>query len=277
MFAQLIFFLSLFQFPSTEAEWKDQAILFEKRWHFPNCVGAVDGKHIAIHAPPESGSFYYNYKGFNSIVLMAVANADYQLLYVNVGTNGRVSDGGVIANTDFYKKLCNGSLNLPGDNPDNGLPYAFISDEAFALREDFLKPYNVKILDQEKRIFNYRLSRARRVVENVFGIMVARFGVLSKKINQIPENIDDTVLACCALHNFLRKNSSASYTPPDSLDYEDPCTHEMQDGLRVGDNIAGLANGKIKNAPERAKHVREQFKMYFNTVGKVAWQDKYAV
>ena len=70
--------------------------MFEDNWHFPNCVGSVDGKHIEIVPPPESGSFYYNYKGFHSMVLMPIANANYELLYAHFGTNGRISDGGVI-------------------------------------------------------------------------------------------------------------------------------------------------------------------------------------
>ena len=208
------YFIIVFQFPATEAEWLQQAKLFEDMWQFPNCVGSVDGKHVAIIPPPGAGSYYFSYKHFHSMVLLAIANANYELLYINFGTNGRVSDGGVIENTDFHRKLCDGSLNLPGTNPVNGLPHVFISDEAFALRKDFMKPYNSKDLDQQKRIFNYHLSRARRVVENVFGIMVSRFHVLQQRINLKPENIESVVLACCVLHNFLRRNAPAHYTPP---------------------------------------------------------------
>lgn len=211
------------------------------------------------------------------MVLMAIASANYELLYIHFGTNGRVSDGGVIENTDFHQKLCDGSLKLPGINPANRLPHVFISDEAFALREDFLKPYSAKDLDQQKRIFNYRLSRARRVVENVFGILVSRFGILQQRINLKPENIESVVLACCVLHNFLRRNVPAHYTPPDSLDVEDPYTHDIQTGLRVeGSNVVDISPVQRRNASEEAKIVRDAFKVYFNTTGKVSWQDKYS-
>lgn len=210
------------------------------------------------------------------MVLMAVANANYELLYVNFGTNGRVSDGGVIDGTDFYHKLLRRDLNIPKANPRNGLPYVFISDEAFALRDDFLKPYNVRVLDDQKRVFNYRLSRARRVVENVFGILVPRFGVLRSKINLQPQNIDAVVLACCVLHNFLRKNNPAMYTPTDSLDYEDPTTYEVRDGFRADEPcVASLCVGQTRNPSQEAKHVRDKFMSYFNNEGRVHWQERY--
>ena len=210
------------------------------------------------------------------MVLVVVANANFEILYLSFGTNGRVSDGGIIEYTDFYNKLLQGELNLPPTNPSNGLPYVFISDEAFALRDDFLKPYNIRVLDtNEKRIFNYRyrLSRARRVVENVFGILVARFGVLRSQISLQPKNIDSVVLACCASHNFLRKTASTIYTPTECLDNEDPITHEINDGLRAGESqIASLASGKARNPSQEAKHVRDKFTVYFNNEGRVPWQ-----
>ncbi|XP_045489739.1 uncharacterized protein LOC123690374 [Pieris rapae] len=86
---------------NTEEEWRKIAKDFEERWQFPNCLGAIDGKHIRIIPPPGSGSYFWNYKNFNSIVLMACANANYEFIWCEVGTNGRVSDGGAIQNTIF--------------------------------------------------------------------------------------------------------------------------------------------------------------------------------
>jgi hypothetical protein len=74
------------------------------------------------------------------------------------------------------------------------LPYVFIGDEAFSLRNNFLKPYNVKQLTRERKIFNYRLSCARRIIENVFSILVARFGIFKTHINIQLDNIKDVVM-----------------------------------------------------------------------------------
>lgn len=88
-------------------------------WQFPNCLGVVDEKYIAITPPPGTGSFFYKCKGFYSMVLMVIANANYDLPYITFETNGRVSDSGVIEKADFHWKTCNGSLYIPVINPKN--------------------------------------------------------------------------------------------------------------------------------------------------------------
>lgn len=106
-----------FQFPRTENEWREIASDFEDIWQFPHCLGAIDGKHIRIVPPPGSGSYHYNYKKTHSTVLMTIANANYEFIYCDVGTNGRVSDGRVINNTIFYNKLTHNKLNIPKSEP----------------------------------------------------------------------------------------------------------------------------------------------------------------
>ena len=71
-------------FPKTEDEWLKISDDIYKYWQFPNSIGAVDGKHIAVFCPPDSGSLFYNYKSFFSVVLIGVVKHDYQFLYVNV-------------------------------------------------------------------------------------------------------------------------------------------------------------------------------------------------
>lgn len=68
--------------------WKQSAEGFFKKWQFPNCIGALDGKHIRIKAPPMSGSKYFCYKKFFSIVLMAICDYKYRFLWVDIGQFG---------------------------------------------------------------------------------------------------------------------------------------------------------------------------------------------
>ncbi|XP_062602287.1 uncharacterized protein LOC134263958 [Saccostrea cucullata] len=158
--------------PSTPEEWERIANDFEMKWNFPNCIGAIDGKHITIRNPVGSGSRFYNYKGFYSIVLMAVVDADYNFIYIDIGCNGRISDGGIFARCSLHERLENSTMSLPPPKPlpgrRNDTPYIIVGDEAFPLKPYLLKPYPSRQLDDPaKQIFNYSLSRARRIVENV--------------------------------------------------------------------------------------------------------------
>lgn len=79
--------------PSTES-WKKCAEEFADRWNFPNCIGAIDGKHIRIRCPNLAGSLFYNYKDFHSIVLLAIVDAHYRFIAIDVGSYGREGDAG---------------------------------------------------------------------------------------------------------------------------------------------------------------------------------------
>jgi len=97
----------------------------------------------------------------------------------------------------------------------------FIGDEAFPLMENLMKPYGKHSSGHDEHIFNYRLSRARRVVENAFGILATRFRVFLQPLNINVDNVDAVVMASCVLHNFLRKKSSTYYTSAKHIDSGD--------------------------------------------------------
>jgi len=78
-----------FKFPTTTEEWKKVAQDFSGKWNFQHCCGCIDGKHVRIIAPPHSGSQYYNYKGYFSIIMLALVDAQYKFMYVDVGTTLR--------------------------------------------------------------------------------------------------------------------------------------------------------------------------------------------
>uniref|UniRef100_A0A1Y1MM44 DDE Tnp4 domain-containing protein n=2 Tax=Photinus pyralis TaxID=7054 RepID=A0A1Y1MM44_PHOPY len=158
-----------------EDTWNTIADYFWKMWQFPNCIGALDGKHCVIQAPKNSGSLYWNYKKTFSLVLLALVDAQYNFIAVDVGAYGKNSDAGILSNSNLGTSLENGSINiprgkkLPGSDVD--LPMIIVGDEGFPLKTYLMRPYPGANLDNEKKIFNYRLSRARRVSENAFGIL----------------------------------------------------------------------------------------------------------
>lgn len=267
--------------PATEAEWRAIANGFNVQWNFPNCLGAVDGKHVSIKKPPHTGSYYYNYKKFFSIVMMAVVNSNYEFIMVDAGINGRISDGGVLTNTVFGKAFSDKLLKLPEPAPlpnsQKILPFVFVGDDAFALTENFMKPYSQTGLTVEKRIFNYRLSRARRIVENAFGILVSKFGVFQRPIALSPEKAQTIVLACCYLHNYLRRNRSQSYMCGNSVDVEDIESGNIVEGTwRTTGQSISLCTTHARNSPNIAKSVRDSYCDFFNNEGQVSWQHKFA-
>ncbi|XP_029340998.1 uncharacterized protein LOC115033115 [Acyrthosiphon pisum] len=269
--------------PSNEEEWLEKAKEFEDKWSFPHAIAAMDGKHVIIQAPSFSGTEYYNYKQFFSIVLFALVDADYNFMYVDVGTQGRISDGGVFKNTNLYKKMERHDLNIPEPHALRipyllKVPYMILADKAFAMNEYTIKPFegNPEV-GSPQRVFNNRLSRGRRVVENAFGILSAVFRVLRKSMALQPEIASKIVLTTIYLHNFLRKRPSCLiYTPPGSLDTE-------KDGA--------LTNGRwrqeqptssllsMRNIPRRitdhAKTVRLHLADHFVLNDVLPWQNNY--
>lgn len=113
-----------------------------KDGNIPHCVGAVDGKHVVIKKPGKSGSSYFNYTF--SVVLLAVIDADYKFVTIDVGAT-RSSDGSLFSNSTLGKKMAERSLLLPEQTllPTiaDPVPYVFVGDEAFPLSENLMIPY----------------------------------------------------------------------------------------------------------------------------------------
>lgn len=180
-------------------------------------------------------------------MLMAIVDSNSEFLMVDVGANGRTSDGGVFANTKFFQKMQNDELNLPKPYHiiagQDALPYVFVTEDAFALRKIIMKPFAHASLTWEKMLYNKRLSSARVKVENAFGIVASRFRVLQRTINLQPQKAGILVLACCYLHNFLRRHQRNTY-------------------FTSGENIAEftpLESTVNRNPAVEAKEVRRKF------------------
>ena len=88
--------------PTEKDEWRNIARQFSAARQFHHVLRALDGKHIAIKCPPGEGSQYFNYKGFHSIVLLGLVDADYTFIWVNVGATGACSDAQIC----FHALVC---------------------------------------------------------------------------------------------------------------------------------------------------------------------------
>ena len=258
----------LIRCPQSPEEWKIIADGFYTKWNMPHCIGAIDGKHIAIQCPPHGGSKYYNYKGFHSIVLMAIVDADYNFIYVDVGCCGSGSDGGVFDVCSFKKGMDTNSLGIPEEealpNSQTIMPYFLVGDEAFPLKSWLMKPIPRRGLNKEERVFNYRLSRARRVVENAFGILAAKYRCLHTIMLQRPERVQKIVMACCCLHNFIRK--SLPQHAGQAADLAGCSSNSSLTGMNLPNNR--------NQGTSTSKDQRNALVKYFSSPeGSVPWQD----
>lgn len=226
---------------------------------------------------------------------MAIADANYRFIFIDVGSPGADGDLNTFSRTSIGQKIFNNddSLSLPeneilGDDFD--CPFFFVADDAFPLHLKIMKPYSGrsfeinqetgkrcrKNMELDKTIFNYRLSRARRTVENAFGILTMRWGCLRSEFQSKPEKVRVISAACCASHNYMMKKGG-DYVTTTMID-----RFSADDGRIDGDwrLIEQLTPMDSQNTPKRPKNdailLRDQLKRYVNEVDVIPNQQKYA-
>lgn len=177
-----------------------------------------------------------------------------------------------------------GGLDLPDDNflPGTGIlvPHVFLGDEGFSLGRHLMRPFRRLTAEGENAIFNYRLSRARRVVENAFGILTTRWRILENKLDLTVVNVNEVVKACVALHNYLKATDATDhaaprYIPEHYVDYESELGEIVEGNWRKNvDHTYALLPLDEYPDPKRASYsIRRKFANYFTTDnGAVPWQ-----
>lgn len=264
--------------PSTAAEWRAVADGFERKWNMPHCLGAIDGKHVPITQPPKSGSLYFNYKKFFSVVLLAVADSNYKFLFTDIGREGSAGDTQIFNHCPFKHYIEADMLRWPGPEPMTNdtepMPYFLVGDDAFALKTWMMKPYSRRGLDLDERTFNYRLSRARRVVENAFGLLVQVWRCLLKTQEVGAGKASTITLCCCVLHNLLRDRFI--HLHQGIVDRVDRNGDIVPGAWRRGLHLFGdrhLPGGNY--GTNEAKLMRDTLKEYFTSpAGAVHWQNR---
>ena len=154
------------------------------------------------------------------------------------------------------------------------------------LRLYMMRPYPGRFLEENCQIFNYRLSRARRVIENTFGIMAAKFRIFRRPIIAHPDKVTKLTKAACCIHNYLKisdirsASSSRQYCPPGYVDHEDPLGNFIPGDWRVESG----QSGGLSRIPQVGSHsfsrsaasIRDSFKQYFSSPeGELEWQYRH--
>ncbi len=136
-----------------------------------------------------------------------------------------------------------------------------------------MRPYAKKSLCTEKRIFNYRLSRARRVIENTFGIMASRFRIFRKPIIADVKKVEYIIKAAVCLHNYLKIEEGGEYCPNGLVDWEENGVNHAGSwrNSQCGGLIPIQQTSSNMYGKDPAK-IRDQYCQYFNSSGAVSWQ-----
>ncbi|CAI6370576.1 unnamed protein product [Macrosiphum euphorbiae] len=205
-----LLFLKVLKVPRKQ-DWQNISHEFPMKWNSPNCCGALDGKHVVHQAVSNSGSSNYNYKGTHSIVLLALCDANYNFKLVDIWSPGRCSDGGIFKNSVIGKSMLSESIDFPKpveiDNVNGPIPFHLVADESFTLLTNFKRPFPGRgkhNLHKNHAIFNYRLSRSRRTIENTFGIMSSKWRIFRRPIIASEKTVN-AIIEAAVVYKNLRK------------------------------------------------------------------------
>lgn len=201
--------------------------------------------------------------------MLAISDAKYRFIIVDIGAPGRQGDSGVLTNSRLMNLLEDDKLKIPPhvqlDNKK--FPYVFVADEAFPLTTYMMRPYpRSGNLNVTKKIFNYRLSRARRVVESAFGILAARWRIFRRPIIACTSTVQKIVQAAIVLHNFII--NSEEHLPLRERHYQTLSTTDREiisTGLVV-------INQRNRNQNIEAVKIRDAYASYFENVNPLPWQ-----
>lgn len=178
---------------------------------------------------------------------------------------------GIFSKCNLGRAIKNNLFDTPGStvlpNSQIEVPYVFLGDEAFPILENLLKPYprNQSLHDRSKAVFNYRLSRARRIVENAFGIMSHSFRILFTPIHLNVDILEDLITVTCILHNLMIDERG---TQEETSDLPPSHWESIDEHHEIDNEIDSNPNEEMKYV------VRNRYKEYFNTIGSVPWQNE---
>ncbi|KAM7306559.1 protein ANTAGONIST OF LIKE HETEROCHROMATIN PROTEIN 1 [Ixodes scapularis] len=178
---------------------------------FPNDIGALDGCHLPVSPLKDSAVDYRNYKGCYSVILLALVDHRYLFRYISVGSPGKCHDANVYGRSPLGRLLEDYQVAVPRSIGGTKIPPIVLCDQAFPLTRNLMKPFPHSFNHpQDEGDYNYALSKARRVVENAFGRLKARFRIVLKRMEVRIDNVYTVVRACCILHNVCETlNDSA--------------------------------------------------------------------
>ncbi|XP_023293659.2 protein ALP1-like isoform X3 [Lucilia cuprina] len=245
---------------------------FWEAWNLPHCVGVVDAKLLSITARPNHTAISKKLKSKQSLVLLAVCDANHVFTNIDIGVYNKDTDA-TTWNLEFFKELISGKLNLPNKellpNSDINFPYYMIGHSSFPLKTYLMRPYAGNQLTPDSVIFNQHLAKAQSVAENAFGVLTAHWKILQSPLHMSPKTAELIVKATVLLHNFLR-NHDETYCPPGYVDaFEGEDIIEGVWRQQVKKPLQSIGRIGSNNAKQKAFDTRDNLKYYLNAIEQI--------
>lgn len=232
---------------------------FEDLRGLPYVMGAVDGSHIPIIAPPIDPTSYYCRKGFYSALLQGIVDSKCKFWDYDFGWAGRCHDWTLFQNSDIGKRVMKGEL----------LPYKLIGDAAYPMRPWFYSPFKGEKegLPRAKAHWNFIQSSTRMAVERAFGILKGRWRILLKRIDMPLRNVPNVITSCICLHNLCIIHQ-------DKFDDEWAKEGERIMQTESRNQLGDLGNSDIfMAATQAAKEMRRYLRMKEVEAGNMLFED----
>ncbi|KHJ77226.1 hypothetical protein OESDEN_23154 [Oesophagostomum dentatum] len=185
--------------PITRAYLEEVAKKTQELYDYPRGVGFLDGRHVGIKIIKKSKGIegYMNYKNYQSIVLLAICDADYRFLLFDVGMPGSIGDSSVFRNSSIYTFLseCDDLFPETADLGDVGpVQYHILTDDGMGHGARYVEPFPGRSAKTgSKQRFNKKHGNARRVIETAFEMLQRRFAVLQKPLQLEPKRAQKLV------------------------------------------------------------------------------------
>ncbi|CAG2103195.1 unnamed protein product [Medioppia subpectinata] len=241
----------------THDQFKQISHEFEHRFDYPMAVGCIDAIHFPIQTPKEQAHYFCNYKGWYSVVALAVSDANSKVYYVNAGIPGDCSDSGAFSQTDIFKQ-CDKFTLFPKSsrrfNNNTLVNYHLLGDSAFQLKPWLIKPYLYEYnMPRDQVHFNKHHDKARSVIHTAFDRVKARWRRLSTPMDFKLEQISDVIIVAFAMNNLCDENK-CRIDPKWIRDLQTDRVYSQP-----------LFRNNDRNADQFSIEARDALKQYFHT------------
>lgn len=226
---------------------------------FPHCIGAIDGTHVKLECPSSTGSMYYNYMGYYSVVLQAVADVRLKFLTIHAGGYGKQSDGGTFGESNLHKLIEEGRFNMPPDAPLPGtsapaVPFALVGDEAYPLKSYLVTPFPANRATEEQQVFNHRMSSGRCHVECAFGKLKQAYRCLDTTLKIHPDKVTLLIMTACLLQNIVIDLESPEEPSPPAPSLPNPLLPRLPEAANTRETMKEFYLRQVDSSPAAQFH-----------------------